>query len=367
MILSENTSKRITALRYLLILLLVFDHNNFTKEFVADSTVETVFNQSVFGEWLQFFISDAMTRCIVPLFFMFSSFLLAKKADPYPVLLKKRCKSLLVPFVLWTCLYLFYYGGLKIVLSLVMPQLLNHPQNTMLGWTLADWVHQTLGYEIPAWANCNPGMAFQLWFVRDLLVLTALSPVLTFLIRKMPIMSFFLVSVALIFLPQVYFVKTNALFFYVMGLYWGMYDVPLFERADGIRWAEAVSAFVFGTVAWKLGWSGCGYFIVLFSSCLLMLKFSAVIVARDKWYSVAAYLSEFSFFLYAIHAPVLHGLIERIWLRFFPMVNGFFCLFEYFGVTILVAAIGTGLGIGLKKLCPPLFGLLNGGRQRQRS
>ena len=36
---------------------------------------------------------------------------------------------------------------------------------------------------------------------------------------------------------------------------------------------------------------------------------------------------------------------------------------EYFGVSVLVVVIGTGFGILLKKICPPLFAVLNGGRR----
>lgn len=44
------------------------------------------------------------------------------------------------------------------------------------------------------------------------------------------------------------------------------------------------------------------------------------------------------------------------------MTNTFFCMAEYFGVSVLVVALGTGFGILLKKICPPLFAVLNGGR-----
>ena len=60
--------------------------------------------------------------------------------------------------------------------------------------------------------------------------------------------------------------------------------------------------------------------------------------------------------------PLLSEYLKKLWIHFFPMKNGFFCLFEYFGVTILIVVIGTGIGIVLKKICPKLFILLNGGR-----
>lgn len=54
--------------------------------------------------------------------------------------------------------------------------------------------------------------------------------------------------------------------------------------------------------------------------------------------------------------------LQDLWLRFFPLKNGFFCLFHYFFFTALVVVLGTGMGIALKKICPPVFKLLTGGR-----
>lgn len=40
---------------------------------------------------------------------------------------------------------------------------------------------------------------------------------------------------------------------------------------------------------------------------------------------------------------------------------------EYFGVSVLVVVIGTGFGILLKKICPPLFAVLNGRRRENEN
>ena len=102
--------------------------------------------------------------------------------------------------------------------------------------------------------------------------------------------------------------------------------------------------------------------IMELSAAVIFLKLSGIIVSHEKLFSWASYLAGFSFFLYAIHMPELVYIVQRAWLTFFPMKNAFFCLFEYFGVSFLIVVIGTGIGIALKKICPPVFRLLNGGR-----
>lgn len=162
-----------------------------------------------------------------------------------------------------------------------------------------------------------------------------------------------------------YFVEIEAFFFYIAGLYWGMYDVPLFHKIDRIHWKEIVSLFVVSVIfAFTRGGgehTTSHNFMVIFS-CVIVIKLSAVIVRKEKLYSLCSYLAGFSFFLFAIHAPLVNGYTSKLWIWFFPMKNTFWSLCQYFVPTFITIASGTGIGIALKKICPPLFRALNGGR-----
>ena len=99
------------------------------------------FVENSFGHWVKIFITFGISRCAVPLFFMFAAFLQAKKNDSYLVLLKKRAKSLLLPYVLWMSLLAFFYGGLKLIVARIAPQFLGQPENTCL--TGLFWIGST--------------------------------------------------------------------------------------------------------------------------------------------------------------------------------------------------------------------------------
>jgi peptidoglycan/LPS O-acetylase OafA/YrhL len=368
---SEDTSKRITALRFLLIVFVVFIHNNFTTKTIAEefekTGVLTLFKPNAFSKWTQLFISQGIARCAVPLFFLFAAYLQAEKNDTYPTLLKKRAKSLLLPFVIWTAIYSFYFAGLKLIILKVAPQFIKTPENTALNWTVIDWVHKLLGYRQKADGTGFelPEFAYQFWFIRDLIILVILSPLLKALIKKFPICFFSLVSVTFITPIRVYFVENQALFFYVTGLYLGSYeanDKNFFNAIDKIKYIEAIFLFILSFVADNIVFAGKLHWFVILLACVLLLKTSALIVENDKAYSITKYLAGYSFFLFAIHTPVMNEMLKRIWLHFLPMTNPFFCLAEYFGVAILNIALGTSIGIALKKLCPRLFALLTGGR-----
>lgn len=117
---------------------------------------------------------------------MFAAFLQAKKNDSYLVLLKKRAKSLLLPYVLWMSLLAFFYGGLKLIVARIAPQFLGQPENTCLIWTVLDWVHKVFGYNPkPDGSGFDlPEFAVQFWFVRDLLILVVVSPVIKALVKS---------------------------------------------------------------------------------------------------------------------------------------------------------------------------------------
>ena len=370
-----ETSRRITSLRFLLAVFVVFIHNNFTAKSVAeifqDTGVPIAFNQSAAGKWTQLFISDGIARCAVPLFFLFAAYLAARKDDSYPVMLRKKAKSLLLPFVLWTGLYVFFYGGIKLLVLRIAPQFILNPNETVLSWTAADWLHKILGYNAekidPGLQNIPsslPELTVQFWFVRDLLILFALSPILRRLIRKFP--AGFLALVCAPFfadVPGVLFVRTDALLFFCLGTYWGIYGIPLFEHIDRISWAEVAVlfalTFVFGNMLDKnVMWQ----FMVIFS-CVLMLKCSALIERNERAFAAAEYLAPMSFWLFAVHNPLLNSFLVKMWLHFFPMTTPARCLAEYFGVTVIVIAFGTASGLLLRKICPPLFSVLNGGRK----
>ena len=90
----NDTSRRITALRFLLIVLVVFIHNCYTLQSIQNITdsggTAPIFVENAFGTWIKLFITSGIARSAVPIFFMFSAYLQAKKNDTYLVLYKEE-------------------------------------------------------------------------------------------------------------------------------------------------------------------------------------------------------------------------------------------------------------------------------------
>ena len=360
---SDDTSNRITALRFLLSVLVVFIHNNYTvnsiSEAVSNGSPEICFNPGFISTWVQLIISQGLATCAVPLFFMFSAYLQARKSDRYIVLLRKKFKTLFIPYVLWIGLYIVFSLIMKTVLLKLRPSIISNPDSTMLNWTIVEWIHQVFGYG----PTRVPAAAAQFWFVRDLLILVLVSPIIKFLITRYKIPFLLFISILYCLSTEIYFVSTEALFFYVLGFYWGYYNYNLLEKIDEIKFFEIIILFLFCFItSYTIYENSTMTAFMHLGAAILLLKFSYIVINNTKVFTLTKYLSQFSFFLYAIHMPYLNEFLKIVWIHFFPMTNGFYCLFEYFGVTILTVFIGTILGIVLKKICFPIFKVLNGGR-----
>lgn len=353
---SEENSKKINALRIVLMLLVLFGHNNYKADTVG---ADTIFNQSVFGKWVQCFISDGIARGAVPVFFITAAFLLFFKKTSYGVLLKKKSKSLLLPFLLWPVVNIIFYAVLKFAGDVSGIGLLSGIGNyDFLAWSPKEWFGCFFGY-------IGNGTLYltHFWFLRDLIVLTILSPVLGFIYEK----AKFLFIIFIIYVEFVglfpYIVMPESLFYFSLGMIFAKDDIDFFGIAKKLHWYELIPVFL---VLWLYYWKvqapypTAQLMLMAFVSAVMLIKFSEILIMNDKVYSVLAYLAKFSFFLYAVHIKILRSIIRTVWVKVFPMTNGFMCLAEYFGVTILMAACGIGLGIALKKFCPKLFDLLNG-------
>ena len=363
-----ETSGRITSLRYILSVLVVFIHNNFTAETLADSLAEgnkiPPFVQSAAGEWIQFVISSGLGCCAVPLFFMFSAYLFFKKDTPYKTMLRKKTRGLLTPYFVWIALNIALVTLGKLFVARLNPSLLANPEKIpVLTWSVLDWFKAFSGF---GFDKCNHPFVGQFWFVRDLLILFLISPVLRVIYRKFPKTS--LIFCVFIYIsgvtPQGFDLDRAALLFFTLGYFWAEREFSPFAFADTFRWTELFAMFAFSVLGCNLIFKGnsvCSALKVLFSA-LIFLKLSGSIFRNQKAFNLAEKFSPFSFFLFAVHMPFLLICVQKLWLRFLPMKNSAFCLFEYFGVNIVVVVLGTFAGVILRKICPMLFGILNGGR-----
>ena len=345
---SDEISKCISSLRYLLVVFVVFIHSTFSTSRIEgfhNEGVDIIFADDLFANLIQRFLTDGICRCAVPLFFFISGYLALKRSHNFVTLLIKKIKSILVPYFVWLLIPIPFFC-LKIDIS---------------KFSLLDWEKYFLGYGN---SLTMPGMV-HLWFLRDLFIVSLLLPVICFLIKRIP-REFFILLVVLYF-HKINFLSFNdrigtALFYFSLGCYASFYD---FDFIDFAKKLNLIIAFVIFTITFTFFYRFEDFFLQKFleiEASLIILKISSYLVKNIKLFSFLKYLSGFSFFLYAIHYMPFYTILMVKWVKVFPMVNGFWQLFEYFGFSIFIIFVDTLIGITLKKVCPPVFRFLNGGR-----
>ena len=149
---SKETSLRINTLRFLLVIAIVVIHARGYNEHFGGEQLGPAKLGSAAG-FLQELFSGVIARTAVPLFFLISGYLTATSLHrySYAVFLRKRVRTLLIPYLLW--------NALVFALSCAVDPSRFADANPL----------QVLGVtSLPA--------SYQFWFVRDLIILVALAP-----------------------------------------------------------------------------------------------------------------------------------------------------------------------------------------------
>ena len=347
---SEWESKRITSLRFLLIIFVVFIHNIDKNE--AINYYHLAFEEPVAITWFKTFVMGILGGAAVPIFFVFAAYLQFAKQDDYKSLIKKRTKSLLIPYILWTLLTVLFY-----FIAQSIPQtasFFQNKKNIVRDWGWIEWVNIFWKH-----INTHP-LAMQLWFVRNLIILVIFSPILKYIAKTFPFLMFIAITFFYFYGLPLEFGKS--IFFYMLGWYCAEYKISFFKLSDKVGWLEytillisiliVYIKFPSATILIKAG---------IIISCLFFFKLSGLIIKNDKLFNITNFLSVYSFFLYAIHEPFLMMTLVKISVKIIPL-HGAWCLVQFLVPSMICVIVGTVIGIALKKYCSPVFRLLNGSR-----
>ena len=294
---NQNISERIELLRFPLIVSIIYIHM-YTSEFMVTSFDAN----TTLLEWFRYLISHVMAFVSVSLFFAISGYLFfINFKSSFSFFLKKyrsRFRTLVVPYTLWNITVIFFY--LVAQTSPLTAQYFNgeHPYVINLrGWQYLEvfWGYGEFEYPI----------AFQFWFIRDLIVLVVLSPLLYLFLKKIPFvfLSFWgILWIFGLFEPNILHTNFFSIFFFSFGAYLALYKHN-FDLSD--TYAKEM-IFLYLVLIWiNLYFQ----FKILENVAVLVGTIAAFsgskYIVHFKIKDVLIKLSKYSFFLFAIHEPML--------------------------------------------------------------
>lgn len=349
---------KIRLLSLLSMIMVVYVHA-YTLDFVGYTGA--VASQRSYNSFIQDLISHGVGRVATPFYFIIAGYLFFSgfKLKPSDILqkYKRRVRTLLLPFILWSAYGICLYFMLQLV-----PQFKPFFTNRIIQDLQATELLKTL--------LLNP-IPYQLWFLRDLMVLVLLSPAIWLVVRFFK-EGFILLLLAAWFLDYdfVYFTSVSVLFFSVGCLFTlrpgtitylqtnHQYQIPL------LFW---IGLLVFKTEMAYLGIADAVTLKLLHKLAILWGLYAvwiAVNAIADKERTASRawlYTSVSSFFIYAFHEPLL-TILKRGLLYMIHTDKNFTSLTVYLlapCLTILICVLVAGL---LMRRTPRLFNVLTGYR-----
>lgn len=295
----------------------------------------------------------------VPTFFVIAGYLFfysyQSTLNSYASKIKRRFHSLFIPYVFWTLLFLIVFYLAEF--SPLIRGLFNDGRGLVQDYSWIDFLRAF-------WAEKRTGNPFltQLWFVRDLMVMVSLAPLIHFLIKKMGFI--FVIVLGLLWYVGVgWYSELGTLFFYCLGAWFGLCNKRMIFTVDSYR-LLLVIVFISLSVADALlqyhpinEWLHRASLLI---GPLFVLTSISWMVEKKYIYDVR-FLSASSFFVFVAHDPMLR-FIRKFSLKFLDHHSEIQMILDYFASIALDLAILYGVYWLLSRCAPKFLSIISGGR-----
>ena len=353
-------SKTITFLRFPLIVAVVLIHTQ-PHDVTINGTLLASEEQFPIYALLWHIVSDELARIAVPLFFFISGFLFFYHTDfslrAYGQKLKTRARTLLVPYLFWNIMVLFLYFLTQQFLSSMTSG--KNKLITDYGWM--DWVNIF-------WSHYDgQPISVPFWFIRDLMVVILLSPILHVFIRRCKVFSVLILGVLWFFglWMEVPGFSSTAFFFFSFGAWFSINRRNFTVDFLPMRWNAAflyLALVVLSTWVWRNNLMDTDYIhktgIVV--GLIAIVSWTARGVSTDRL-PVSKFLAGSSFFVYAYHGMPL-ALLVKYWVKLLAPMNEWTMIAGYLCASVSIVGIGVGGYALVRRYFPTLTALVTGGR-----
>lgn len=355
------SSDRITALRFPLIVLVVFIHAFSSAIYTGDQALLHTTGHGV-DYYIRYAGSTIIARIAVPLYFVFAGYLLQLGVQlswrAYREKIKSRVGTLLVPHLLWTTLTVVLYLALEFLPG--SAGLFSGSNRRVSDYSLFDFFNAVLGIT-------QAPNAYQFWFTRNLMVLVLLWPVLWWALKLSRM--FLILPIAIIWFsglfPAQEYILSSTLFF-LCGVALAMGGMSLFATDRFGPWIVAAYAVAIAADLLSLNtpWYRPLHNATILLGCLSALFLTRFSVMSPGVSRILTTLAPASFFVFAAHEPLL-TLVRRVVYRVVRPDDSPTLIAIYLAVPTLLIATLLACYFAMMRFAPTLLSFATGARTKR--
>lgn len=349
---TQYLSDKLRVLSLISIIIVLYIHSGFH----ADEIEGMVMNDRV-----QEFVSGMMGRCAVPLFYVISGYLFFLRVPEgmksiYGKM-RKRVGTLVVPYIIG-CLFFVGFGVLMTVLPGVS-KYMNSSVLLLFSKPIGE-ILRSIFYDAGNGSPC----AFQLWFLRDLILIVAISPLWYLCLKHLKWVFVAVVFVLTYFdVPHVPF---YSLFWFVLGGQLTKAKIEMGGVSGRIKVAIFGLFLIISIVQLlspdMLEWNLLRIPIIMLGIIGIWGLYDAFVekkfcLSHHKWLGIAC---QFTFFIYLFHEPTLNIVRKLIVVMLSKNELGYLTSYLLSPWIFTVCAVFAGLLF--RKYLPRVYDVCTGGR-----
>lgn len=344
-----NVSSRINLMRLLLIAGIVFVHIPY------DPQRSPYLGNYGTVDWLRVYLGDSLFRIGVPCLSAISGYLLFRRGlvqFDYRRVFSSKAVTVLLPFILWNSAFLILVfvaqrNGVGIG---YLPDVAGAPSHELasLAFAVRDWP-----------------INLPLYFLRDLLLCIALSPLLGQLVMRFPHLTLALfLAYAVLPVPNLIFLKKSILFGFSLGIYASLHQIDI-KRLDGhampITLAVGAASVLLAAGLYATGpeyplWLETLRSLTAIAGILGAWALSSLLV-RTRFGTRLAIGGGLSFWIFCGHYPLL----ILLWMAWNRTGSASYPLFYFTAPVLTLVLLTTTHGL-VKRATPGLHAILTGNR-----
>lgn len=358
--LDSVSSERLNILRFPLIIGVVFIHA-YGSDIDLQGLNLGLSQLGAIPKFIQDFLSNGIARLAVPLFFILSGyfFFLGFKWSyiKFKSKIKSRFYTLVIPFLFWN---IFTLSSLLVAQSIPATSIYFSGSNQLVAtFNFYDLINAIFGIN-------KPPIAYQFWFIRDLIVMVALVPFLVAIFKSRLLSTFIFGLTAMLWFCNywpIYIPSAAAFFFFYFGAYFARFELSLFALD---HYGKKVAILYLGILIWDCLTKGQLYNSYLHNLGVSLGIFASLYLTKvahsvNSVKTILVKLSTYSFFVYALHEPMLK-VLKKVTYKVVQPETELLITTLYLIIPIIIIVSSIAVYHILKPLAPNFLRVISGNR-----